>query len=196
MTRWKIKSLCLALGVLSLAPLAQAQVSRPADALSQQLFGKSVGNSAGQSGAVCFRRAYDPAHLAGHPQQNVTSMLLLVSRGVENADGYAVKMGVRFRGRRAQFESGGYCTGGSGLSCGVECDGGSIDVAIRDGNSVLVKIPDGARLWRPGDKEDDMNSRKKFGPDDKTFRLDRTRLTDCLPIVHEAGERAKLRNLR
>ena len=189
----QIAATVFTLGFCVLAPGAQAQVSRSADALSKQLFGKTAEV---RSGAACYKRVYDLRHLAGHPQQNVSAMVLLVSKGVSNAEGYAVHMGVKFRGRKTQFESGGYCGGGAGLSCGVECDGGHIDVSIRDRNSVLVKIPAGARLWQPGDQEDDPNSRKKFGADDKVFRVERTSLADCLPIVHEAEERAKLRKLR
>ena len=180
------------LPAIATAPAA-AQDSQPADALSQQLFGRAVGASQAH---VCFKRRYDAGHLATHPRQNVTAMLLLVSNNPdpEASSSYSVDIGVTFRNRKSHFEVGGFCSkGASGLDCGVECDGGKIDVAIRDGNSVLVKIPDGARVSRPGASGDDSVSGKTFGSDDKVFRLDRAGLSECLPIVHDAKKRGTLR---
>ena len=75
----------------------------------------------------------------------------------------------------------------------MDCDGGSIDVAIKDAKSVLVSIPAGARLWRAGSDDDSGNARKRFGADDKLFRLDKVALTQCLSLASDDKVKAALR---
>jgi hypothetical protein len=76
--------------------------------------------------------------------------------------------------------------------CGVDCDGGSIDVAIKDAKSVLVSIPNGARIWRAG-SNDDKDEAKRFGADDKVFRLDKVTLNECLRLADDSKEKAAMR---
>jgi hypothetical protein len=155
---------------------------------------------------ACFTRVYDAGHLAQHPQQNVRTMLVMVRADVDPPR-YALRLGVTFRKNGAHFESAGGCgaihdtadTGGVATSgaaavahCGVDCDGGSIDVAIKDAKSVLVSIPTGARIWRPGSVNDSDHS-KRFGADDKVFRLDKTALTECLRLADDSAEKASMR---
>ena len=177
-----------------LAPLAaSAQNAAPAGALHQQLFGATSQTMS----SVCFKRVYDARHLATHPQQNVTTMLMLltVDKQQDARDSYIARMGVTFRGKAPRFEVNGYCSAADGaLNCGVECDGGQIDVAIRDANSVRVTIPHGARVSR-ADSGAEVTGRT-FGQDDKVFRLDRTKVTDCLPVAHDPKLRASLRGGR
>ncbi|MBL8590240.1 MAG: hypothetical protein JNK46_17025 [Methylobacteriaceae bacterium] len=156
---------------------------------------------------ACFRRVYDARHLAGHPQQNVRKMLLLLETGIDpQQPGAALAtLGVDFR-KGAGFLSGGYCgvmknEAGepvAALNCGVDCDGGQIGVALRDEKSVRVTIPDGARLWRPGedDQENADDGRKRFGADDKLFRLDRAAGAECVGLTKDAKTKAMLRRLR
>jgi hypothetical protein len=117
---------------------------------------------------------------------------------------YGVRMGVTFRKSGTHFESAGDCSSihdrteagdKAGVAhCGVDCDGGSIDVAIKDAKSVLVSIPDGARIWRAGSNGDDSgNARQRFGADDKVFRLDKVALTQCLRLADDNKEKAMLR---
>ena len=145
------------------ALLSRARASPPArgspedEAFQKQLFGRVAGDK--QTIHACFNRVYDPAHLAQHPRQNVRTMLLLVEAN-QQPDGtsYGLRLGVTFRKSGAHFESAGNCSsihdtsqvgGAAGVAhCGVDCDGGSIDVAIKDAKSVLVSIPNGARIWR------------------------------------------------
>jgi len=60
---------------------------------------------------------------------------------------------------------------------------------------VLVSIPEGARIWRAG-SDDDSDHRKRFGADDKLFRLDRTALTQCLSLADDDKEKAAMRRER
>ena len=180
---------------------SQEQAAKGGEAFQQRLFGRPLGKNPIH---VCFSRVYDGAHLAQHRQQNVRTMLLLVKGNLEeNAPSYALRMGVTFRASGTHFESSGDCgaihdadTGGTGIAhCGVDCDGGEIDVAIKDAKSVLVSIPEGARIWRAG-SDDDSDHRKRFGADDKLFRLDRTALTQCLSLADDDKEKAAMRRER
>ena len=73
----------------------------------------------------------------------------------------------------------------------LPCDGGHIDVSVKDGQSILVSIPDGARTWDPESGEEPPAS-ARFGLDDKLFRLDRTDLKTCLPLVYDDEAKAAI----
>jgi hypothetical protein len=193
----------LAIAITCVNFAARAGGSPADDAFQKRLFGRALN---AKPGHACFSRVYDAAHLAQHPQQNVRTMLLLVRGNAESGDepSYGLGMGVTFRQSGTHFESGGNCGSihddsdapGSGnvAHCGVDCDGGSIDVALKDATSVLVSIPEGARLWRAGsDSEASGNARKRFGADDKVFRLDKVPLTQCLGLANDNKEKAMLR---
>jgi hypothetical protein len=182
---------------------AHAAGSKADEAFQNRLFGHTI--DAKQIHA-CFSRVYDAGHLAQHPQQNVRTMLLLVGGNAESGEvpTYGLRIGVTFRKSGTHFESAGDCNsihddGEAGQSsnavhCGVDCDGGSIDVAIKDAKSVLVSIPYGARIWRAGSAgEEQGNSRRRFGADDKVFRLDKVALTQCLRLADDSEEKAMLR---
>jgi ribosomal protein L12E/L44/L45/RPP1/RPP2 len=176
--------------------------SKNNEAFQQRLFGRTA---SGTEIHACFSRVYDTAHLAQHPRQNVRTMLLLVKASSDSDQPtYALRLGVTFRKSGAHFESAGSCgsihdageAGGSAAAvhCGVDCDGGSIDVAIKDAKSVLVSIPTGARIWRAGsDNDSDSDKAKRFGSDDKVFRLDKAALTECLRLADDSKEKAAMR---
>jgi hypothetical protein len=182
---------------------ARAGESPEDEAFQKKLFGRVAGEK--QTIHACFNRIYDPAHLGQHPQQNVRTMRLLVKVS-QHPDGtnYGVRIGVTFRKSGTHFESAGDCssihddTGDKAVAhCGVDCDGGSIDVAMKDAKSVMVSIPNGARIWRPGsDGDEPGNARKRFGADDKMFRLDKVALTQCLELADDNKEKAAMRRGR
>lgn len=190
----------LTAAIVGASVTARAGGSPEDEAFQKKLFGRVAGDK--QTIHACFNRVYDPAHLAQHPRQSVRTMHLLVKVN-QQPDGtsYGVRMGVMFRKSGAHFESAGDCssihdsTGDKGVAhCGVDCDGGSIDVAIKDAKSVLVSIPTGARIWRPGsDGDEPGNGRQRFGADDKVFRLDKVALTQCLPLADDKEEKAAMR---
>jgi hypothetical protein len=176
------------------------------EAFQKRLFGRALD---AKKAHACFSRAYDAGHLAQHPRQNVRTMLLLVTgdSGSDTGPDYGLGIGVTFRKSGTHFESAGNCgaihdttdVGGSAgvAHCGVDCDGGRIDVAIKDASSVLVSIPGGARLWRAGsagvDEDVPGKARQNFGADDKVFRLDKVALSQCLPLASDNKEKAMLR---
>ena len=148
---------------------------------------------------ACYTRHYDEAHLAGHPKQNVVDMTLFVTSYEEGDSGrqYLLAMGVRFRTAPTLFQVSGGCNppedGSAGLGCGIDCDGGRIGIRIKNASSILVDIPDGARTWDPESDEEPPED-ARFGPDDKLFRLDRTALPDCAPLIWDEGDKATILN--
>jgi hypothetical protein len=157
---------------------------------------KLMGRAPGKGKTIaCFNRVYDEAHLAAHPQQNVRAMMLMVSMSADEPDTLDLRVGTNFRSRKILFQSEGNCAkaeaGSASAHCAVACDGGSIDVALKDNGSVLLSIPDGARVWRPGAPDNDTE-RGAFAADDKLFRLDRAELNQCLPLAAYKEEKAIL----
>jgi hypothetical protein len=198
MKRWLFAGLLAALTTTAWMPhtvLAASPTS--ADEFTARLMGRPPGN--GET-VVCFSRVYDDAHLAAHPKQNVRSMVLKVSVGHDDPGKYGLTIGVVFRHSKRPFETSGDClnpeaqpdaNGAFGVHCAVSCDGGSIGVALKDNGSVLVSIPDGARVWSPNANSDETQH-GAFGEDDKIFRLDRADPRQCLSIADDASEKKLL----
>jgi hypothetical protein len=197
-------ALAVAFGLAGVQFAAHAEDSKENEAFQKRLFGRAA---EGKPIHACFTRVYDAGHLAQHPQQNVRTILLMV-RADTDSPRYVVRLGVTFRKSGSHFESAGDCgaihdtadDGGAAASgataaahCGVDCEGGSIDVAIKDAKSVLVSIPTGARIWR-ANSNNDSDQRKRFGSDDKVFRLDKTALTECLRLADDNAEKAAMRH--
>jgi hypothetical protein len=190
--------LFVALAAFSFAPPAAR--ANPDD-FTKRLMGRAPGKGVTYA---CFTRAYDDAHLAAHPQQNVRAMMLLVKIDSEVGDGYNLTIGVNFRSRKSLFETSGDCAaphpegdssdpkGAQSAHCAIPCDGGPIDVALKDNGSVLLTIPNGARVWRPGSINPNENVHGAFAADDKLFRLDRASLSQCAPVGVDKAEKAIL----
>jgi hypothetical protein len=170
------------ISVISGAALASDADNSP---LVKALFGKLAAKG---KTSVCFTRVYTPAHLASHPQQNVRDMVILMSAEKDADAGgvYSTHIGVHFRKLGSVFETGGSCgigEDGKAIHCGVDCDGGSMDVELKDAETIYLKIPDGARLWQPG-SDDDNPAKARFGSDDKIFKLTRASGTSqCMKVL-------------
>jgi hypothetical protein len=78
------------------------------------------------------------------------------------------------------------------IPCAVACDGGGIDITIKDENAVLAAIPEKARLWRADGGDDSTHEGHRFGADDKLFLLQRTALKDCLSLEDEKADKAQM----
>ena len=86
----------------------------------------------------CYERVYSEAHLAKHPQQKVTYMRLdhfpffsgpFDNNGqpviYPNARDIVVNLTVHMRGMDVELGATGFCwPEGTGMACGLECDGG------------------------------------------------------------------------
>ncbi len=163
-----------------------------------QLFGKPVGT---ENAYACYIRKYSKAHLASHPDQNVRDMMVLVDSHMDEEGAgrqYILGMTVNFRYLKQTFSTYGGCSAGSdgkqALHCGIDCDGGTIGVRIKDEKSILIDIPYGARVAEDYFEEErsGLPQGAKFGSDDKLFRLDRTDLSSCLPLANSDEAKAAL----
>ncbi|MGA2485846.1 MAG: hypothetical protein ABSF49_07640 [Roseiarcus sp.] len=192
------------IGWIGLAALSGLFAAGSAEAAESGFIARFLGVEPSKTAEAfaCFNRIYDPAHLAQHPQQNVKTMTLLAVVDPANADEVQLRFGVTFRTRKGMLETNGGCATLSGegdaaasattVHCNVDCDGGAIDVTLKTDGNVLIGIPAGARLWKPGDDNPEDNVHGAFGPDDKLFRVDRAALGECLPLAVDKDERARL----
>jgi hypothetical protein len=178
-------------------PIDPAQTA----AYDQRMFGSMAG---AKKAYACFVRRYDADHLARHPLQKVSAMKLLVTaeQEPENAgNAYSFRLGFKYRHRRGDYDSSGSCrhviAEGEGdqlrFGCGVDCDGGSIGVALsKDDKSTLVSV-ERVRIWQNNKPDEDASEELVGGADDKVFRLDRTELRECASLVTDRKEMAALR---
>ena len=185
----------LIVSALAIAALG-ATAAQAADS-DIMLFGKDPGDG---KAYACFARHYDAVHLQTHKKQNVRDMVVFLNSYVEADSGrqYLLQMGVTFRKSKTEFQTGGGCSaaedGKPGLNCSIDCDGGLIDVKVKDARSINVSIPYGAATWDPN--SDDQPPEARFGEDDKLFRLDRTSMSDCLPLATDDEVKADLAKLK
>ena len=198
----------LALAVLAILAGANAAPARDeidrtrADGFNQRLFARPL---AAKMTFACFTRVHDGEHLAKHPQQKVAAMKLLVTaehppddKAVTN---YAFRLGFKYRHRASRFDSAGSCNHftpeGAGdeirLGCGVDCDGGGLNVAVsEDAKSVIVRLTR-IRIWQNSKPDDDAEHSLVSGADDGIFRLERTDNRECAALVTDRKELAALR---
>lgn len=178
-------TLVAACALLALSGEADAQAAKTPSPLMTELFGAAAGKAKAQA---CFTRVYAGDHLAAHPKQNVRDMVLLLEKSPDADAGNVLnaRVGVHFRRLGSEFETGGGCgirDDGKAVHCGVDCDGGEIDVEVKDAAAVYVKIPDGARLWDPASDSENAPKKARFGPDDTVFKLTRANLRECLKTL-------------
>jgi len=148
---------------------------------------------------ACFGRVYDRAHLANHPNQQVTSLHIFRYLGERpeaedwraserdeaikefRETGYAnVQAFVTFRGRPGHFHNWLGCykkaKEGTNYFCSIECDGGSFDLKRGSAGTVLLNN-NGFRLYVCGEEEEEVDFSP--GKDDKVFRLEAKAAAIC-----------------
>ena len=174
-----------------------------AEAFDVRMFTKPPGNKA----YACFVRRYDPDHLARHPQQKVNAMKLLVTAEFaleEKITNYSFRLGLKYRHRSGDFDSSGSCNhfvpedAGNEirLGCGVDCDGGGINVAMsKDDKSAIVRV-ERVRIWQNSKPDEELSDALVGGADDKVFRLDRIDVSECASLVTDRKELAEIRRKR
>lgn len=184
-----------------LAAHAQEVDKARADAFTARMFAGALGKKA----YACFVRRYDADHLARHPRQKVAAMKLLVSAEYEEEDKnlhHSFRLGVKYRHRSGDFDSSGSCSHVIAqeksdevrFGCGVDCDGGGIEVALsNDDKSAIIRL-ESIRIWQNNKPDDEAEHALVAGADDKIFRLDRTTTTDCASLVTDRKELAAIRH--
>jgi hypothetical protein len=172
-----------------------------ADAFDVRMFTSPPGNKA----YACFVRRYDPDHLARHPKQKVSAMKLLVSAEIpedEKTLNYSFRLGVKYRHRSGDFDSSGFCNhvvaedagNEMRIGCGVDCEGGGINVALsKDDKSAIIRL-ERIRIWQNNKPDDEAEDSLVAGADDKIFRLDRTDASECASLVTDRKELAAIRH--
>lgn len=89
----------------------------------------------------CFARTYDLAHMAGHPDQQVTDMRLELGGGNNQFAGNGFTLDVKTRTLRDWNRAAGSCSGSGGeLLCTVACHGGGIVVRAEASGSILIDL--------------------------------------------------------
>jgi hypothetical protein len=189
-------------GLAALGHAQEGSIGKAAaDAFDARLFAGAPGKKA----YACFVRHYDADHLARHPKQKVSAMQLLVTAELAPEDktlGYSFRLGVKYRHRPGDFDSSGYCNHAVAedagadirLGCGVDCEGGGINVALsKDDKSAVIRL-ERITIWRRNKPDDEAGDALLAGADDKIFRLDRTDSRDCAALVTDRKELAAIRH--
>ena len=209
------RAMMLIAGVLAaavgFAPSPAVADDSPDIAFSKRMFG---GSAPQPKGYACFVRRYDTAHMAQHPLQKVTVMKLLITAEMVPDDKvleYSFRLGVNFRDRPGDFNSSGDCghaavtkvpdnaeteiPAGVDIVCAVDCDGGGVTVSLANKDaSLIVKPLDRIRIWKGKNFDETATTALNAGAVDKVFRLDRTKLDECAPLVADRKELAAMRH--
>jgi hypothetical protein len=172
-----------------------------ADAFDARMFAGAPGKKA----YACFVRRYDADHLERHPKQRVRAMKLLVTAEIppdQATANYSFRLGVKYRHRPGDFDSSGDCghlvvedtAREVRLGCGVDCDGGGIEVALsKDDKSAIIRL-NRITVWQRNKPDDEAADALTAGADDKIFRLDRADNGECAELVIDRKELAALRH--
>jgi hypothetical protein len=204
MMRMPLRLILAVLAVLAGASAAPAQ--EEIDKAKTATFDKRLfaGPLAPKTSYACFVRIYDAGHLAKHPKQKVAAMKLLVTAEHppdEKVTNYSFRLGVKYRHRSGNFDSSGSCNhfipedAGDEirLGCGVDCDGGGLNVAVtKDDISAVIRL-ERVRIWQNNKPDDEAEHELVAGDDDKMFRLDRTDNRECASLVTDRKELAAIR---
>jgi hypothetical protein len=205
-----MKNICLfALTLAASAALAFPQPSHAQEgvdkAKAQNFDAKMFARPFDEKTYACFVRRYDANHLAQHPKQNVSAMKLLVTAEIpsdaKDTVNYSFRVGFQFRHRPVKFDSAGACrhivAEDNGdevrLRCGVDCDGGGIEVAMKDDKSAVVRT-ERIRIWKHKHPDDEDTDDARLGDDDKAFHLDRVDTRECADLADDRKEVAALRH--
>ncbi len=161
----------------------------------------------GANGAqACYARSYDKAHLAEHPKQKVTEMILALRYSVlgedkahlvTTADGdlekqyfdYGFTLVAKVRDRRETLYASGDCTSLEGIGCGVECDGGGVvlEPSKSEPAALLVRLDRTYNAIRMTlGCSDGESVELEAGEDDKVFKLTKAPAALCNAMEADA----------
>jgi hypothetical protein len=80
------------------------------------------------------------------------------------------------------------------FGCGVDCEGGGINVALsKDDKSAIIRL-ERIRIWQNNKPDDEAEDSLVAGADDKIFRLDRADTRECASLVTDRKELAAIRH--
>jgi len=159
---------------------------------------------------ACFGRVYDPAHLASHPQQKTASMHVFrmlghrpeserwhpderdeeIKRFRETGE-TSVAAYVTFRNRKGNFYNYLSCSkeDRDGVTCAVECDGGSFRLKRENANTALLTNNGFVLVEGCGDEVEEQQAvTLDPGRDDKVFRLESKPLSVCVAEAQKINQ--------
>jgi hypothetical protein len=141
----------------------------------------------GPDAALCFARRYDAEHLKGHPEQKVTRLILYIRYITLNEDEatliatddggiekqyfrYDFTLAAKVRNRSQTLYASGDCASDEGIGCGVDCDGGGIELEPIAGKTddLMVSLERLRMTLGCGEGEE---VELEGGADDKLFKL-------------------------
>lgn len=144
---------------------------------------------------ACYARTYDPDHLKQHPKQKVTELILsirYVTLGEDEAvilatgDGrlekryfdYDFILAAKLKDRTGTLYASGDCASAEGIGCGVDCDGGGIEIEPMAGqdDTILVRLERIRMTLGCGEGEE---MELEAGEDDKVFKLRKAPTATC-----------------
>jgi hypothetical protein len=187
------------------AALGRAQEGAVATAAADVFDARLFAAAPGKKAYACFVRHYDADHPARHPRQKVSAMQLLVTAEMapeDNTLGYSFRLGVKYRQRPGDFDSSGYCNHAVAedaghdirLDCGVDCEGGGINVALsKDDKSAVIRL-ERITIWQRNKPDNEAGDALLAGADDTIFRLERVDSRDCAALVADRKELAAIRH--
>jgi hypothetical protein len=126
-----------------------------------------LASPANASDAVCYSRYYNATHLAKHPDQIVTSMILALKPD-------RFHLSITVRGRHDALQAQGQCRDirFGKRWCSLECDGGGIVVRDTKGRRSIIVELDRVRMSFYGEENLMTGVDIYGGIDDRSFRLD------------------------
>ena len=199
-----MKYACIAAAIASVVGASACHAQEGVDKAKATAFDvRMFAGPLSQKTYACFVRRYDASHLAQHPKQKVSAMKLLVTAEGAPEDktvNYSFRLGFKYRHRAGNFDSSGFCshivaenTGGEiRLGCGVDCEGGGIDLALsKDSKSAIIRL-ERIVVWNRNKPDDDAADALLAGADDNISRVERDELRECAELVTDRQELAAL----
>ncbi|MGH6803779.1 MAG: hypothetical protein ACREC3_10480 [Methyloceanibacter sp.] len=136
---------------------------------------------------ACYARTYDPEHLQQHPKQKVTELVLFLRYitlsgedatliSTENGGTekqyfrYDFTLAAKTKEHDRTLYASGDCASAEGIGCGVECDGGGIEIEPIAGkdDTILVRLE---RIRMTLGCGEGGEVELEGGEDDKVFKL-------------------------
>ena len=158
----------------------------------------------GPDAQACYARTYDPTYLQQHPQQKVTELILSLRYDalsedeatlIAKEDGgtekqyfrYDFTLAAKVRDHTGTLYASGDCASAEGIGCGVDCDGGGIEIEPMAGqdDSVLVRLERIRMTLGCGEGED---MELEGGEADKVFKLSKAPPALCTSMEAKLGK--------
>ncbi len=145
---------------------------------------------------ACWRRVYDPQHLAAHPRQKVAELTFLLRVSGYDAGGsyvfknphhiyYNFALSLKRRGDKRALATSGDCLGERTVDCVVDCDNGGLTIdKSPSGDGLTISLHDGGIAFG-GDCDTKTGTWIRPGADDKVFHLDQVPEQSCTTLEKE-----------